>query len=83
MIVGMSTTAFVSIRVGRSLPLWHDYALAMLFTQFLVLLAESKLHVDQLTRHEAVLRIQGGRPVTVFHTSDRDVSAMTGQAVPM
>ena len=56
------------------------WPVAMLFTQFLVLLAESKLHVDQLTRHEAVLRIQGGRPVTVFHTFDRDVSAMTGSA---
>lgn len=32
---------------------------------------ESKLFVDHLTSHEAVLRIQGGLPVTVFHIFDR------------
>jgi len=42
----------------------------------------SKLFVDQLTSHEAVPRIQGGLPVTVFHIFDwgvdGDVSVMTG-----
>jgi hypothetical protein len=50
---------------------WYPPKLFVLLADCRQIPIESKLFVDHLTSHEAVLRIQGGLPVTVFHIFHR------------